>query len=258
MIQINYHKHDENNRLYNEYKNKIKIPYPLKENYNSIIPLNIYQTWYTKNLPPKMFKTINLIKKLNPRFNYHLFDNDDCREFIMNNFHQNVLNAFDSLIPGAYKADLWRYCILYKNGGIYLDIKYRPVNNFRFITMTEKEHWVLDVDNNGVYNALIVCKPGNEILLKAINKIVENVKNKYYGNNALEPTGPLLLSNYFGLNDKKKFDMKHKILFSNINKLIFFNNYIIFMPYNNYINDNITKSHPHYSELWKNKQIYVS
>ena len=60
-----------------------------------------------------------------------------------------------------------------------MDIKYRPLNNFRFITMTEKEHWVLDADKNGVYNALMVCKPKNEILLKAINKIVENVKNKY-------------------------------------------------------------------------------
>ena len=47
-----------------EYKKKLKISYPLKANYNPIIPLNIYQTWHTKNLPPKMFESVNLIKNL--------------------------------------------------------------------------------------------------------------------------------------------------------------------------------------------------
>ena len=251
-----YTKNYEELILYNKYKNKLSIPYPLKQNYMPIIPLNIYQTWYTKKLPLKMYQTVHLIKILNPKFNYQLFDDHDCREFIKNNFDKNVLYAFDTLIPGAYKADLWRYCILYKNGGIYLDIKYKPLNNFRFITMTEKEHWVLDVDKNGIYNALMVCKPGNPILLKAINKIVENVTNKYYGNNALEITGPLLLAPFFTIEEKLNFDMKHEVFVSNINKFIFFNDYIIFTAYNNYFNDTITESHPHYSELWEKKRIY--
>ena len=205
-----------------------------------------------------MFKTIKLIKNLNPRFNYQLFDDNDCREFIKNNFEINVLNAFDSLIPGAYKADLWRYCILYKNGGVYLDIKYRPLNKFRFITMMEKEHFVLDADNNGIYNALMVCKPGNEILLKAINKIIENVKNKYYGSNCLEPTGPQLLASFFSEEEKKKFDMRHYEIMNNNSKVISYNNYIILKSYNGHINDRIKYSRTkHYSELWKQRKIYL-
>ncbi len=244
---------------YNEYAKKIKIPYPLKDTYNPIIPLHIYQTWHTKDiLPPKMAETILLIKILNPRFHYHLFDDNDCREFIQNNFDTSVLRAFDSLIPGAYKADLWRYCILYKTGGIYLDIKYRPLNNFRFITMTEKEHWVLDADNFGIYNALMVCKPGNEILLKAINKIVENVQNKYYGHSALEPTGPLMLSSFFSSNDKQNFDMQHSEVFDNNCKLIHYDNFIIFKSYNNHINECVKFSKTrHYSLLWNSRQIYL-
>ena len=248
---------NKKNELYNDIKNKITISYPLKQNYNSIIPLNIYQTWHTKKLPPKMFESVNLIKNLNPRFNYQLFDDDDCREFIKNNFEERVLHAFDSLIPGAYKADLWRYCILYKNGGIYLDIKYRPLNNFRFITMTEKEHWVLDADKNGIYNALMVCRPENEILLKAINKIVENVKNKFYGNNCLEPTGPLLLSSFFSTNEKNNFNMKHSFYSSHENRFIHFNNYLILKSYNSYLNEQSKNQKvEHYSILWGKKAIY--
>jgi mannosyltransferase OCH1-like enzyme len=249
MIELNTQ--EINNISY--YKNRIKVPYPLKPNYDSVIPLNIYQTWHTKDVPEKMSNTINLIKNLNPRFNYQLFDDNDCREFIKNNFENDVLYAFDSLIPGAYKADLWRYCILYKNGGIYLDIKYKPLNNFRFITLTEKEHWVLDADNFGIYNALMVCKPGNEILLKAINKIVENVKNKFYGNHSLEPTGPLLLSTFFTQNEKNHFDMRHSF-YTFENKFIHFNGFLIFKNYDEYSKDCIGKTH--YSISWAGKNIY--
>jgi|688.fasta_scaffold59587_5 mannosyltransferase OCH1-like enzyme len=262
MIQKIYHKKDiakdlEKGKLYNEHKEKLKISYPLKENYESVIPLNIYQTWHTKKLPEKMFKTIKLIKNLNPRFKYQLFDDNDCREFIKNNFESDVLHSFDSLIPGAYKADLWRYCVLYKNGGIYLDIKYKPLNNFRFITMTEKEHFVLDSDATGVYNALMVCKPGNEVLLKAINQIVKNVRNKYYGTNFLEPTGPKLLQTFFSSEEKNNFDMKHYEILNHNSKVILYNNYIIFMSYDGHINDRIKYSKTkHYSDLWKERNIY--
>ena len=244
-------------RMTNELKIKSKIPYPLKRYYNPVIPLNIYQTWHTKNLPPLMKNAVNKIIYNNPRFNYQLFDDDDCRNFIKDNFDINVLNAFDSLIPGAYKADLWRYCILYKNGGVYLDIKYAPVNGFKFINLMEKEHWVLDMDKNGIYNALIVCKPNNEILLRAINKVVENVKNKFYGSNCLHPTGPIMLAEFFTQSDKNNFDMYHDIYQSIENRFVFFNGYIIFKNYNDYLNEQRNNQKlGHYSGLWGSRNIY--
>ena len=39
-----------------------KFTFKLKENYNSIIPLKIYQTWYTKNLPKHMNDNVKLLK----------------------------------------------------------------------------------------------------------------------------------------------------------------------------------------------------
>jgi mannosyltransferase OCH1-like enzyme len=236
---------------------KSRIAYPIKQHYNRVIPLNIYQTWYSKNLPPLMRKTVDLIIRNNPRFNHQLFDDNDCRNFIKNNFDNSVLNAFDALLPGAYKADLWRYCILYKNGGIYLDIKYKPINRFKFINLTEKEHWVLDMDKNGVYNALIVCKPNNEILLKAINQVVENVRNRFYGTSALEPTGPLMLAKFFSQEDKRNFDMYHDIYQSIENRFIFFKGYIVFKSYNEYLSEQKNNEKTsHYTNLWLNKRIY--
>jgi mannosyltransferase OCH1-like enzyme len=178
-------------------KYRMQRKYPIKRNYKSVIPLKIFQTWHTKDLPETMAKATEIIKAMNPAFQYHLYDDNDCREFIKNNFPEVVLEAFDNLIPGAYKADLWRYCVLYKEGGIYMDIKYVPHNGFRLIQLTEREYFVLDADGNGIYNALISCRPGNPALFRAINAIIRNVKTKYYGNSSLEPTGPLLLSKFF-------------------------------------------------------------
>jgi len=222
-----------------------------------IIPANIFQTWHTKILPPKMFFSISYIKKLNPNFKYYLFDDNDCREFIKTHFDSDVLNAFDTLIPGAYKADLWRYCVLYIHGGIYLDIKYVPVNGYKFYNLLFKEHLVYDINNINIYNALMVCKARNPFLLDAIHTIVQNVKNKFYGTCYLEPTGPKMLSNIIK-NYDITVDLKHSLINNNNNnKLIIHNNKIILKSYNDHINERIKYSKTeHYCELWKKKQIY--
>jgi mannosyltransferase OCH1-like enzyme len=128
------------------------------------IPLNIFQTWHTKKqIPIKMYNAIQSIRLNNPEFKYYLFDDNDSREFIKKNFKSEVLYAYDSLIPGAYKADLWRYCVLYIAGGIYIDIKYKMINKFKLINLINKEHYVLDRNNIGIYNAFMICKPGNKL-----------------------------------------------------------------------------------------------
>jgi mannosyltransferase OCH1-like enzyme len=238
-------------------KQIINIPYPLKYYYKNIIPLNIFQTWHTKKLPYLMKKTTNYIIESNPKFNYYLYDDNDCSEFIKNHFDENVFNAYNSLIPGAYKADLWRYCILYIKGGIYLDIKYKPFNNFKFINLTEKEHFVLDADNRGIYNALMVCLPNNNLLLKAINQIVTNVQNKFYGSSPLEPTGPLMLASLIKNYNEINIDIKHDYYNNFNNRFIHYNNYIIFKSYNGYlIEHDLYKKKSHYSQLWNERRIY--
>jgi len=198
-IVKNIHESEE----YRDYiLNKISKEYlidsfPIKEKYNSIIPKNIFQTWCTKELPLKMKENMELLKQQNPEFRHFLFDDDDCREFIQDNFSSDVLHAFDSLIPGAYKADLWRYCVLYIYGGIYLDIKFHCINGFKLIALTEEENFSRDRPEGCLYNGLIAVLPKNEILLKCIYQIISNVKNKYYGERDLFITGPGLLGSYF-------------------------------------------------------------
>jgi mannosyltransferase OCH1-like enzyme len=237
--------------------NKFNNPFVIKEKYYSIIPLNLFTCWHTKDLPPLMKQNYEELKKQNPEFNHYLYDENECREFIKNNFDESVLNAYDSLIPAAYKADLWRCCILYINGGVYLDIKYNCVDGFKLISLTEKEHFVRDRPDKCVYNALIVALPKNEILLKYINQIVENVKNKYYGNGSLDPTGPILFGQFFSCDEINNLDSYFtSIINNNIEKFyIVYKDTKILSVYPEYREEQ-KQGQIHYNEYWINKNIY--
>lgn len=249
------------------------MPYiPSKKHYSPVIPLTIYQTWYTKDLPPHMKKNVKRLISHNPELSYQLYDDNDCREFIRLNFAPDVLHAYDMLIPGAYKADLWRYCILYKNGGMYMDIKLSCINGFKLIELCESEHYVLDRDIHAIfntptpiYNALMVCKKNNPFLLEAIHKIVKNVENKYYGFSALYPTGPGMLSELIqetkikGVNPNLNIDIHH---YYDSTGLVYNDRFIMSLEYPDYrkeqeeLNKKINKKY--YLHHWLSGELYVS
>ena len=226
-----------------------------KKKIYSLVPLNLFQTWSTLKLPPKMRQNVELLKKQNPEFKHYLYDDTMCREFIKKNFCKDVLYSFDKLKPGAFKADLWRYCILYIHGGIYLDIKFRCINNFRLIELTDKEYFVRDricEGEEGIYQALLCCFPKNKILYKCIHQIVEYVKNNYYGHHPLFPTGPSLVARYFTATELKQLEV------INIGHKITVNNNIKFVYYPEYRDEQIKTQTAagHYYIMWNKLNIY--
>lgn len=266
------------------------------ENMDSMpkIPLHIYQTWSNKNLPSKMKECVEKLKKDNPEFTYHLYDDDMSRTFIEKNYDKSVLNAYDKLIPGAFKADLWRYCILYKKGGIYLDIKFQCENNFKLINLTDKEYFVFErphcsnttsvktqinlvndpnyykniygsIDEKmwkdkkiGIYNAVIICNPGNLFMKNAIDQCVKNIENNYYGHRSYYPTGPGMLADVFFGKDYK-FNVSDFDLFYNDDGVsVFHKKYgTILSHYKEYRNEQVKHSStPYYDILWNKHQIY--
>ena len=216
----------------------------------SEIPYNIFQTWHTLDLPFYMNETVKLLQTDNPEFNYYLYDDAMCREFINSYFDEDTLYAYDSLVPGAYKADLWRYCILYVYGGVYLDIKYKCVNDFKISTLMNKEQYVRDY-YDGIYQAFLICLPKNEILMKCIHQIIIHVKTKSYLSSSLSISGPQLINKFFTKKQIKNLNME--LIMPNI----LLNNNPILTVYSEYKNEQIKNElYPHYSVLWENKQVY--
>jgi len=227
------------------------------------VPFIIYNTWHSHYIPIKMKKNIDYVLENNPEFDYYLYDDEEAREFIKDNYSSDVVDAFDSLIPGAYKADLWRYCILYKKGGVYMDIKLKPIVKLSTLISRNNFYYVDDSPSKklcdykrGIYNAFMISYPYNNIFKLCINKIVDNVKNNFYGNNTLAITGPCLmgniLNNYYSNNYDSVISLYLKtdgVIYSNLNEQIT-------DIYDGYRDDQKKVGTTHYSNLWLEKKIY--
>jgi len=242
---------------------KKKIESPLQsipENYKEDIPHNLFQTWSSKNLPPKMKEVVEYNMIMNPEITFYLYDDNDCRDFIKANFDSSVLDAFDCLKPGAYKADLWRYCVLYKYGGVYMDIKFKCLRKLKdimtgnFVVMDRPE-WFRSI---GIYNAFMIFNKEHPFLLKAIEKTVSNVQKRKYGYNDLYPTGPGMLGDLFMKNRSiaPMIVMKNETINNSAKMKIIYDQKPILIEYDEYRKDMGSTSSIRYGKLWATKNIY--
>jgi mannosyltransferase OCH1-like enzyme len=122
---------------------------------NNKFQKNIFQTHKSIeyiNSKQKVLDAMYSWMKYSYKFNYKFYTNEMCHEFIKNNFSGNIYNAYMKLpenVP-VMRADLWRYCIIYKYGGIYADSD----------TMCLVDPDILLNDD-----ALLVCTPENNVHL---------------------------------------------------------------------------------------------
>jgi mannosyltransferase OCH1-like enzyme len=220
---------------------KVIIQTSKNNNYNSLLHYNSVQTFL----------------ELNPEYEYYFFKDNDCREFIKNNFDTIILDTYDMLYPGAYKADLFRYCYIYIKGGCYFDNKYILRTSLRNIIKPEfTEIYCKDTKDDLMFNAIIMAIPKLKEIKDSINNIVFNVKNNYYGTTSLEPTGPKLFNKY--THDKNVL-LKHivkgsyytdsKVIIKENNKLFANTHYKGY-----YFNPNFNREK--YEDLFHRREIY--
>lgn len=221
-----------------------------------VVPLHIYQVWhYFKEMPSSVKESIHLIKEQNPEFEHHLYDEPMCRSFIQEHFSKKVLQAYDSIIPHAYKADLWRYCILYKKSGIYLDSKYYGVEGFKLIQLTGKEYFCKGVSNTffSIYNAILICKPGNSVLKRAIDKVVEQVESRYYGS-VPWCIGPLMLRSFFTDHGFDTLELSLDYV-NKVKRYITYRGHRI-LKYNESYQKEKAQRSEHWTKYWEKRNIY--
>ena len=153
------------------------------------IPKRIYQTWKTKNLPWGIKNVIKNMMDLNPSYSHYLYDDDEMDKFVIENYQGEIYEAYSMLNIGAAKADLWRYLILYKYGGIYLDIDAAILKPLDTLIRFDDTALITREMYEGLFNQwILIFKKGHLLLKEVISQCVANIKNKS-SNNILHLTG---------------------------------------------------------------------
>ena len=171
------------------------------------IPKIIIKTsWQTRDsMPIQMINVLEKTKSTSPDYQLYYFDNLECEEF-MKDYSPRVFEAYNKVIPGAFKADLFRICILEKYGGCYSDIGHVPFVSFNTITGDQNMVLVKDcpikwLNGNckyyGIHNALMCSVKNHEFFKLLIEKTCENIEFEYYGESSLDVTGPTMIGKQF-------------------------------------------------------------
>lgn len=172
----------------------------------------IIQTYYSTSVPVGIAKCTEKLLKNNPGYRYRFFDDIESRQFIRDNFDSDVLEAYDILLPGAFKSDVFRLCALYVLGGVYIDMS--------TVSLASIDSVIAALPNGGagvevistvdrpnprfmVHQAFIACKsPKNPAIKYILDGIVDNCLNRRMGDCMLDVTGPSafgkLLNEYNG------------------------------------------------------------
>ena len=145
------------------------------------------------DLPPIIRENVDSMKCNHAGLEHRLFGREAVLELMRTSFSKEVVDAFHSLRPFAYQADLARYCILYEFGGLYADLAYFLV---RPLPLPDNQPLVfrgnLVSSPWDTSNGLMYAPPKHKALARAIELVCANVKRRYYGLTALCPTGPAL------------------------------------------------------------------
>ena len=128
------------------------------------------------------------------------------------------LPAFLDLIPTAFKADLLRACVLYTDGGVYVDDDI-AVSSLD-VMLADAHHSALLVQDrdvnlhHGAWNAFMVARPKQPFLKCTMDAISDNVANhrvKFHGDgpitnsDVLHVSGPGAVSDCIGETDDVQY-----------------------------------------------------
>ena len=239
------------------------------------ITKQIFMTYkFEKDDLPQIIKdNIENTKTLNTDYEVIYYSDSDARKFIEENFPDYV-DDYDTLVPGAYKADLLRLLLLYRYGGVYNDIGHVYLEPINFISSKErlvvcKDQGLQGLPSFYLHNATIAASRNHPMIKKAIDVLIENVRSRFYGNSALEPTGPGALGRAFNLHFGRKEDEPIEVgMFDSETKVINHPGHfiedidgkqIIKTKFDNYYETIYPEGRDktYYSVFWDQKKIYL-
>jgi mannosyltransferase OCH1-like enzyme len=140
------------------------------------IPKIIHQIWIQgKNKMPLRYRFQGQTwQKHNPSWEYCIWDDDSLKTLIHDHYRE-LLPVYEAYEPVVARADIGRYAVLHRFGGLYVDTDttcVRSIDRYLvepnvslYVQVYDNPSWEVDPDKlvESVSNAFIACIPGHEI-----------------------------------------------------------------------------------------------
>lgn len=176
------------------------------------IPQILHQTWKTDNIPSNFKEMSNSWRQKHPDWKYIFWTDEMNRNFIKENFF-HFLPTFDGYETNIQRVDAVRYFILYKYGGVFIDMDFECLANITplirdcmcIFGKEPLEHCNIHNKRMIISNAFmgtIKEAPFFSLLCKELQQFNQNIDHP--NNKVLESTGPFMLSRVYENYDKKE------------------------------------------------------
>jgi len=91
--------------------------------WNKKIPNQVFLTWRETRFTPLHALQIKKFRQLNHDFSFEFYDDRRMNEYMDTHYADHpIRDVFHYIKIMASKVDVWRYCVLYREGGVYCDI----------------------------------------------------------------------------------------------------------------------------------------
>jgi GR25 family glycosyltransferase involved in LPS biosynthesis/mannosyltransferase OCH1-like enzyme len=235
------------------------------------IPVIIHQTHETRWLTPVMARAIRCLQDHAPYCEYRFYDDGERRRFIEQNY-PSALDAYNVLVPGSYRADLFRAIVVYTLGGVYFDLGFSPSQGTDLFgnVIAENDEIVFSIDEwvHGILTGFFAATKRHPYLQTIIEHIIDNVDKRktfaYQTDGVYRITGPKAYAD--ALHNVLPHPLKEGVHHLNL-RLLFFpfgtsvyknGKEIYKTQYTGYHEEQkmMNRGTPHYKELWSKNQVY--
>lgn len=157
---------------------------------NQEIPKIVWQTNYTDLVSLPLRACLEWNKLMSRGYDYRFVPTEKRLSFIKGNFPGRVSDLYMRLNLGAAQADLWRLLVLYRHGGVYMDIDaYLLLPLKELIKPGTQEIFLRYKKSMRFTNYFIATKPGSAKIKAAIDEVLNRIERPS-SNNVYTITGP--------------------------------------------------------------------
>jgi mannosyltransferase OCH1-like enzyme len=155
-----------------------KIIWQTAKDYSSIYKNSkpLIKSWVTKN----------------PEYEWLFMDDVRCQNFIRDNFNKQFYDMYMDLPLGVMRADVWRACIVYVYGGVYVDTDCECIAPISCWIENNSLVVAEELPNGAIANYAFAASPRHPALLSVINRFVE----LYNSNTYLDKSEPTPIQNF--------------------------------------------------------------